>query len=143
MFRTSLKKYFLVFCDCSEALLFLSVIRKKKITKRKTAGCRFRAKIFTFFFGQSPQQLVLKKKNSLRSNSFFFLTEKCKNFFTLFHGGRSSPPWRAHRFARWGGCYVEYYFTCHPDHSKEGNITLQRAKRCCEKIVRSGLTFWA
>ena len=68
-----------VFCSSRRDLLFLSAIRKKKITKRKTAGCRSRAKIFTFF---------LKKKNSLRSNSFFFLTEKCKNFFTLFHGGR-------------------------------------------------------
>ena len=58
--------------------LFISLPEQRNETK-KFAGCRSRAKIFTFF---------LKKKNSLRSNSFFFLTEKCKNFFTLFHGGR-------------------------------------------------------
>ena len=57
-------------------LLFLSAIRKKKITKRKTASSRYEAKIFT---------LSLKKKNSLRSNSFFFFTGKSKNFFTLLH----------------------------------------------------------
>ena len=70
---------FSIFLRFSKHLLFLSAIRKKKITKRKTAGCRSEAKIFTFF---------LNKKNSLRSNSFLFLTEKCKNFFTLLHGGR-------------------------------------------------------
>jgi hypothetical protein len=30
-------------------LLFLSAIRKKKITKRKTAGCRSRAKKSSYF----------------------------------------------------------------------------------------------
>ena len=67
------------FCGFAGDLLFLSAIRKKKITKRKTAGCRSEAKIFA---------LSLKKKNSLRSNSFFFFTGKSKNFFTLLHGGR-------------------------------------------------------
>ena len=54
-------------------LLFLSAIRKKKKQKdellrtypKKSAGSRSEAKIFTLF---------LKKKNSLRSNSFLFLT---------------------------------------------------------------------
>jgi hypothetical protein len=58
--------------------LFISLPEQRNETK-KFAGCRSRAKIFTLF---------LKKKNSLRSNSFFFFTEKSKNFFTLFHGGR-------------------------------------------------------
>jgi hypothetical protein len=59
--------------------LFISFPRRKETKQKKFAGCTSEAKICTFF---------LKKKNSLRSNSFFFLTEKCKNFFTLFHGGR-------------------------------------------------------
>ena len=59
--------------------LFISFARTKETKQRKFAGCRSRAKIFTLF---------LKKKNSLRSNSFFFFTEKSKNFLTLFHGGR-------------------------------------------------------
>ena len=80
--------------------LFISLPEQRNETK-KFAGCRSRAKIFTLF---------LKKKNSLRSNSFFFFTEKSKNFFTLFHGGRSSPPWRAHRFAR-------EFQICYPDHT--------------------------
>ena len=75
----------------SRVFLFPFVRTKEKETKRKSAGCRSEAKIFTFF---------LNKKNSLRSNSFLFLTEKCKNFFTLLHGGRNNPPRRAHRFAR-------------------------------------------
>ena len=54
---------------------FLAAERKKK-QKRKTAGCRCEAKISALF---------LKKKNSLRSNSFFFYTEKNENFFTLLH----------------------------------------------------------
>jgi len=50
--------------------------QKKNETKRKFAGSRSEAKIFT---------LSLKKKNSLRSNSFFFFTGNSKNFFTLLH----------------------------------------------------------
>ena len=67
--------------DASTFLLMLPFIfllpeQKKNETKRKFAGSRCEAKIFT---------LSLKKKNSFHSNSFFFLTGKSKNFFTLLH----------------------------------------------------------
>ena len=79
----------------ARAFLFpLSAQRKRN--KKKSAGCRSGAKIFT---------LSLKKKNSLRSNSFFFFTGKSKNFFTLLHRGRKKPLLRlTHRFARWCEC---------------------------------------
>ena len=56
--KERLSMFLVAFCGFAGDLLFLSAIRKKKITKRKTAGCRSEAKIFA---------LSLKKKNSLRS----------------------------------------------------------------------------
>jgi len=56
--------------------LFISFPRRKETKQRKFAGSRSEAKISALF---------LKKKNSLRSNSFFFFTEKNENFFTLLH----------------------------------------------------------
>jgi hypothetical protein len=50
--------------------------QKKNETKRKFAGSRSRAKKWRFF---------LNEKNSLRSDSFSFFTEKSPFFFTLFH----------------------------------------------------------
>jgi hypothetical protein len=50
--------------------------QKKNETKRKFAGSRSGAKNWGYF---------LKKKNSLRSNSFFFFTEITPIFFTLLH----------------------------------------------------------
>ena len=35
-------------------------------------------------------RIFLNEKNSLRSNSFSFLTENTRFFLTLFHGGRKS-----------------------------------------------------
>ena len=68
-------------------LLFLSAIRKKKITKRKTSGSRSEAKIFT---------LSLKKKNSLRSNErllqpqgLFISLHEQRNETKKFAGSRS------------------------------------------------------
>ena len=60
----------------SRGLLFLSAIRKKKITKRKTAGYAPELKNHPIF---------LNEKNSLRSNSFSFLTENTRFFFMLLH----------------------------------------------------------
>ena len=74
------------FCGFAGDLLFLSAIRKKKITKRKTAGCRSEAK---------KSGISLNEKNSLRSNSFSFFTGNARFFFTLLHGGRGKPPWEA------------------------------------------------
>jgi len=67
---------FFHFLLLSFPFIFLLPEQKKNETKRKFAGSRSEAKIFT---------LSLKKKNSLRSNSFFFFTGKSKNFFTLLH----------------------------------------------------------
>ena len=77
-FLLNRRKGFVALLSLKPRGLFISLPEQRNETK-KFAGCRSRAKIFTFF---------LKKKNSLRSNSFFFFTEKSKNFFTLFHGGR-------------------------------------------------------
>jgi len=62
---------------CIDAsFIFLLPEQKKNETKRKFAGSRSRAKKWRFF---------LNEKNSLRSNSFSFFTEKSPFFFTLFH----------------------------------------------------------
>ena len=67
----------MIFSDIlPDHFIFLLSAQKKNETKRKSAGCRSEAKISALF---------LKKKNSLRSNSFFFFTEKNENFFTLLH----------------------------------------------------------
>ena len=71
--------------------------KRKTEAKRKFAGYVPEAKICTFF---------LKKKNSLRSNSFFFFTKKVTNFFTLLHSCRMYLEWMFTKrcFARYGGC---------------------------------------
>jgi hypothetical protein len=56
--------------------IFLLPEQKKNETKRKFAGSRSGAKKWRFF---------LNEKNSLRSNSFSFFTEKSPFFFTLLH----------------------------------------------------------
>ena len=71
--------FLVAFCGFAGDLLFLSAIRKKKITKRKTAGCRSEAE---------KSGISLNEKNSLRSNSFSFFTGNARFFFTLLHGGR-------------------------------------------------------
>ena len=63
---------------------FFCTNKRKTETKRKFAGYVPEAKICTFF---------LKKKNSLRSNSFFFFTKKVTNFFTLLHSCRMYLEW--------------------------------------------------
>ena len=76
--------------------LFISFSRKKETKQRKFAGYVPEAKICTFF---------LKKKNSFHSNSFFFLTEKRTNFFTLLHSCRKLLGWMVTKrcFARFLG----------------------------------------
>ena len=59
------------FCDWAMVFLFPFVRTKEKETKRKSAGCRSRAKIFTFF---------LKKKNSLTLKQLFLLNGKMQKF---------------------------------------------------------------
>ena len=94
--------------------LFISFPRRKETKQRKFAGCRSRAKIFTFF---------LNEKNSLRSNSFSFFTKKCKNFFTLFHGGRKQRRiWQI-------------------SEAKKTSHSNERSDVASKKRSRSGLTF--
>ena len=83
------------FLRFSGYLLFLSAIRKKKITKRKTAGYAPELK--------NPH-IFLNEKNSLRSNSFSFFTENTRFFFTLLHWGRKSPPLEGTSLRSWCGC---------------------------------------
>ena len=64
--------------------LFISFPRRKETKQRKFAGYVPEAKICTFF---------LKKKNSLRSNSFFFLTENAQ----------ISSRFSTHAGSCWGG----------------------------------------
>ena len=77
--------------------LFISFPRRKETKQRKFAGYVPEAKICTFF---------LKKKNSFHSNSFFFLTEKRTNFFTLLHSCRKLLGWMVTKrcFVRFLGC---------------------------------------
>ena len=108
------KNIFLVFCDCSEAFLFPFVRTKEKETKRKSAGYAPELK---------NRRISLNEKNSLRSNSFSFFTENTRFFFTLLHWGRSSPPWRAHRFARCGECIplmmnCSLFTSCHSERNE-------------------------
>ena len=56
--------------------LFPFVRTKEKETKRKSAGYAPELK--------NPH-IFLNEKNSLRSNSFSFLTENTRFFFTLLH----------------------------------------------------------
>ena len=89
--------------------LFISFPRRKEMKQRKFAGYVPEAKICTFF---------LKKKNSLRSNSFFFFTKKVTNFFTLLHSCRKLLEWMFAKrcFARFLGalrmvaecCFVRF-----------------------------------
>ena len=70
------------FCDWAMVFLFpLSAQRKRK--KKKSAGYAPELK---------NRRISLNEKNSLRSNSFSFLTENTRFFFTLLHWGRNSPP---------------------------------------------------
>ena len=63
--------YWRWFCYSRMDLLFLSAIRKKKITKRKTAGCRSEAKKSSIF---------LNEKNSLTLKQLFVLHGKYSIF---------------------------------------------------------------
>ena len=72
----------------------------KKSRQQREACCRERLGIILNNYSPGYELIYLYLPILTYSNGFLFLTEKCKNFFTLFHGGRSSPPWRAHRFAR-------------------------------------------
>ena len=104
--------------------LFISFPRRKETKQRKFAGCRSRAKIFTFF---------LNEKNSLRSNSFSFFTKKCKNFFTLFHGGRKQR-------RIWQISEAKYI---HKQQAKQKKTSTSNEQSDVEskKKSRSGLTF--
>jgi hypothetical protein len=59
----------------------LSAQKKKKQKEKAPAAAPELKNLYIF----------LNEKNSLRSNSFSFLTENTRFFLTLFHGGRKKP----------------------------------------------------
>ena len=83
--------------QAAKAFLFPFVRTKEKETKRKSAGSRSEAKIFT---------LSLKKKNSLTLKQLFLLHGKEQKFLhaSPLNAGRSLFGRLTHRFARWCGC---------------------------------------
>ena len=131
-----------VFCDWAMVFLFPFVRTKEKETKRKSAGYAPELKNHPIF---------LNEKNSLRSNSFSFLTENTRFFFTLLHWGRRGPPLEGTSLRSWCGCtrdpslrFAPLWMTNKMSEAKKKTPHPQRAKRCCaKKAQRSGLTFWA
>ena len=103
---------------------FFCTNKRKTETKRKFAGYVPEAKICTFF---------LKKKNSLRSNSFFFFTKKVTNFFTLLHSCRKLLGWMLTKrcFARFQVDLFCCFFALVLDVVVIRKCPLQRAKQCC------------
>ena len=88
-----------LFCSCYP-YFFLSDSRKKKDNKKE----RLPSALFELFQSGIP----LKEKNSLRSNSFSFLTLHTSPFISRSksEAGHSTQ----HCFARWSGCFYVFYY---------------------------------